>query len=787
MPRARRLFTILLVGSFIATSGILASEVLTSALTAEAADLNQFDAGNIMSDAKFYDGNALSESEVQTFLNGKVPTCTINNGQPSHAAGAPYYNSSGAQYSTVASTCLKDYSQTTPNMTGEAGKCAAFTGNSSESAASIIARIGQACNVSQKVLLVLLEKEQSLVRDTWPLVKQYDSATGFACYDNGQPCVGGYAGFFYQVWAAALQFQRYGTGSFTWYPVGQVSNILYQANNADCGTRATFISNRATAALYYYTPYTPNAAALAAGYGLGDACSAYGNRNFYQLYVDWFGSTQGNPDPKAMSSTPAPTLSRTGAVLPGEVLTAVISGWDANVAFTYQWTRNGAAISGGNGASYTTVLADNGTSIQVTVTGTKAGYIASTQTSAASAQVTAPTPTAATSSTTIQSLVSSRLADTRPGAQTIDGQVSGTGPIGPGKILRVPILGRNGIPATGVDSVSLNVTVVAGSEGGFITVFPTGTALPNASNVNFLAGKIVPNAVQVKVGSDGSISVFSQANNANIIVDINGWYPTGGSFTTFTPARLLDTRAGSQTVDGQYRATGLIRSGQTIRFAALGRNGVPMSGVTAVSLNVTSVMPSTEGFLTVFPSGTALPNASNLNFYGGQTRANTVISKVGADGTISVYNGGGNTDLVVDISGWYSSAPGFSSLSPARLVDTRAGSSTIDGQFVRIGAIGAGQTLRLKVLDRAGVPSTGVGAVSLNVTAVTPSTVGQLIIYPSGAAMPNTSNLNFTSTQTVANAVIAKVGADGYINIVNNSSGSTNLVVDVNGWFPASN
>lgn len=787
MPRVKRLLTILLVSSFVATSGIFASETFSSPLAAEAADLSQFDAGNIISDAKFYDGNALSESEVQAFLNGKVSTCTINNGQPSHAAGAPYYNSAGAQYSTVASTCLKDYSQTTPSMTGETGKCAAFTGRSSESAASIIARIGQACNVSQKVLLVLLEKEQSLVRDSWPLVKQYDSATGFACYDNGQPCVGGYAGFFYQVWAAALQFQRYGTGSFTWYPVGQVSNILYQANNVGCGTRATLISNRATAALYYYTPYAPNAAAIAAGYGLGDACSAYGNRNFYQLYVDWFGSTQGNPDPKPMGSTPVPTLSRTGVVLPGDALTAVVSGWDTNVSFTYQWLRDGTAISGANGASYTTVSGDNGTSIQVRVTGSKAGYISSTQTSTASAQVTAPIPTPTTSSTTIQSLVSSRLADTRPGTQTIDGQVSGTGPIGPGKILRVPILGRNGIPANGVDSVSLNVTVVAGSEGGFITVFPTGTALPNASNVNFLAGRIVPNAVQVKVGLDGSISVFSQANDVHIIVDVNAWYPTAGSFTTFTPARLLDTRAGSQTVDGQYRATGLIRSGQTIRFAALGRNGVPTSGVTAVSLNVTSVMPSTEGFLTVFPSGTALPNSSNLNFYGGQTRANTVISKVGPDGTISVYNGGGNTDLVVDISGWYSSAPGYTSLSPARLVDTRAGSSTIDGQFVRIGAIGAGQTLRLKVLNRAGVPSTGVGAVSLNVTAVTPSAVGQLIIYPSGAAMPNTSNLNFTSTQTVANAVIAKVGADGHVNIVNNSSGSTNLVVDVNGWFPASN
>jgi hypothetical protein len=277
----------------IATAGFVSITLATTDEPATAADLSQFEAGNIISDSKFFDGNAMSSAEVQTFLNARVPTCSINNGQPSHAAGAPYYNSSGNIYSYVADSCLKDFRQSTPTLGAQAGACAAYEGRSSESAAEIIARVGQACNISQKVLLVLLQKEQILVSDTWPLVKQFNEATGFACYDNGQPCVGGYAGFFTQVWAAALQFQRYGTGSFTWYPVGQVTQVLYKDNNASCGTKGILIENRATAALYYYTPYTPNAAALAAGYGLGDDCSAYGNRNFYQMYVDWFGSTRG--------------------------------------------------------------------------------------------------------------------------------------------------------------------------------------------------------------------------------------------------------------------------------------------------------------------------------------------------------------------------------------------------------------------------------------------------------------------------------------------------------------
>ena len=239
---------------------------------ASAADLRQFDAGRIFDDVVFFDGSALNASQVQAFLNQRGGSCTH-------------------------SLCLRNYRQTTPTMAAQFdgnGRqiCSVYQGAPNETAAEIIAKIGRACNISQKVLLVLLQKEQSLVTRTNTTESHLRAATGFACYDNGQPCVAAEAGFFRQVWSAARQFQYYGTGWATYYPVGRWSNILYQANMPSCGTKSVFISNRATAALYYYTPYTPNAAALAAGYGLGDACSAYGNRNMYQFFVDWFGSTR---------------------------------------------------------------------------------------------------------------------------------------------------------------------------------------------------------------------------------------------------------------------------------------------------------------------------------------------------------------------------------------------------------------------------------------------------------------------------------------------------------------
>ena len=123
---------------------------------------------------------------------------------------------------------------------------------------------------------------------------------GQGCPDTAA-CDTAYYGFFNQVYGAARQFKRYanppGTSQyFTWYEPGNTWNVGYHPN-AGCGSSPVYIENQATANLYYYTPYQPNRAAIAAGYGEGDGCSAYGNRNFFQYFTDWFGSTQGGGDP----------------------------------------------------------------------------------------------------------------------------------------------------------------------------------------------------------------------------------------------------------------------------------------------------------------------------------------------------------------------------------------------------------------------------------------------------------------------------------------------------------
>lgn len=225
-----------------------------------------FSPGNLISDANFYTGSALSEGDIQSFLSGAVPTCR-------------------AGY-----TCLKDYTQATTTIAADKN-CAAYSGASAETSARIIAKVGAACGISQKALLVLLQKEQGLITDDWPVVKQYEQATGYTCPDAA-PCSAASAGFFQQVYGAAWQFKEYlGSSTFTWFPVGKTSSILFNPDaSLGCGSAPVTIWNKATAGLYYYTPYQPNAAAIA-NYPLdGDGCSSYGNGLFWGVYTDWFGS-----------------------------------------------------------------------------------------------------------------------------------------------------------------------------------------------------------------------------------------------------------------------------------------------------------------------------------------------------------------------------------------------------------------------------------------------------------------------------------------------------------------
>lgn len=240
---------------------------------------SDFNASRIIDDPIFFDSTTLGASDIQAFLNSKVPVCDTW-----HAA------SSG---NSPPFTCLKDFRQ---DISGRPADqyCSGAVGGGNKSAAEIIKDVSVACSVSPKVLIVLLQKEQSLVTDTWPWAVQYEKATGYYCPDDpARPgwCDPEYAGFFNQVWYAARQFQRYTKEPQNFnFAVGRTSLVKYQANNDACGGTNLTMQNGATAALYNYTPYQPNAAALANLYGTGDSCSAYGNRNFWRLYSDWFGS-----------------------------------------------------------------------------------------------------------------------------------------------------------------------------------------------------------------------------------------------------------------------------------------------------------------------------------------------------------------------------------------------------------------------------------------------------------------------------------------------------------------
>ncbi len=275
--------------------GLVGSALPQSASALSGTD---FRAGNIIADGVFYDGGDMSLYDIQNFLNSKVPVCDTW-GQQQHSSGqtrAAYGTSRG---NAPPYTCLKDYRQDVPLRQAENGLCTGI-GSGYKSAAQIIQEVSISCNINPKVLITLLQKEQSLVTDDWPWTTQYQKATGYGCPDTA-PCNEIYYGFFNQVYMAARQYKRYLTSpnSFS-YRAGVINNIWYRPDNLgtpqneqnDCGRTGVQVSSYATAGLYNYTPYQPNQAALNNLNGTGDGCSSYGNRDFWKLYSEWFGSTQ---------------------------------------------------------------------------------------------------------------------------------------------------------------------------------------------------------------------------------------------------------------------------------------------------------------------------------------------------------------------------------------------------------------------------------------------------------------------------------------------------------------
>ncbi len=398
-----------------------------------------------------------------------------------------------------------------------------------------------------------------------------------------------------------------------------------------------------------------------------------------------------------------------------------------------------------------------------------------------------------------------RIMDTRSsGGYQYQGQTMQPNQIDP--LTVTGTFGTQTVP-TSATAVVLNVTVAnAQSTGGFLTVYPAGNTEPGVSNINWNASDTKATLVVVQVGTGGQIDIAnSPIGSVDVIVDVMGYYGTyttgsdQGGFVPLSPNRLIDTRQNS----GYEAAGSSLTGGTTGNFQITGVGDVPFSQVEAVVLEITVTnTTSNGGFLTVWPTGGSVPQASVLNWSSGQTIANRVVVGVsqnsGTYGQISVYNALGNADLVVDVEGYFTSAsisPGtnlstvgfFNPIVPFRVCDTRL---TSGNQCANKSLSGTSQQISVTIAGQSSgtssVPSltstTPPLAVVANMTAANTTQWSFLTAWPAGSQEPNTSDLNWSQAIWATSNMDEVILGNGQITVAN-AFGSTQVIVDVFGWY----
>ena len=366
-----------------------------------------------------------------------------------------------------------------------------------------------------------------------------------------------------------------------------------------------------------------------------------------------------------------------------------------------------------------------------------------------------------------QAVAPHRLADTRP-----DQGAFGFTRIS-SSVIRVQVAGIAGVPV-GASAAVLNITGVNTTAAGYVTVYPAGSALPTASNVNFDgAGQVMANMATVKLGDGGAVDVYMQ-RKMDVAIDVSGAY-VPVSLGASVQAGRLETLAGGafRVLDTRDRGFGVGTSG--VERVDVSSAGVPADAI-AVVVNITATNTGV-GFWTAFPLNTVRPNASNLNIdTPGQTRAGQAIVLLSGTPAFNVFSLGGG-DLIVDVAGWFTGAAAttakttdglFVPSNPMRLLDTR-------NMFVM--PTWGGSTLEFSVLPTVAQ----VSAVAVNITGTESMVSGFVTAFPAGVGRPKASNLNVdTWDETIANHAIVRVSNRG-LSLFNLQG--LHMIADLSGWY----
>lgn len=328
---------------------------------------------------------------------------------------------------------------------------------------------------------------------------------------------------------------------------------------------------------------------------------------------------------------------------------------------------------------------------------------------------------------------------------------------GAGEVRDVAVSGSAGVPDEGVAAVVVNLTATGVTAPTYVTVWPKGSTRPGTSNLNPRPGQDTANLAIVPVDDTGAISVYNHAGRADVIVDVVGWIPAGAGYVVAS-SRLIDTRL----------------SGARVGPMGLLTVGVPGVGDGVAVLNVTGAGATTPTYLTVWPSGTARPATSNLNLTDATAAANLALVPAGADGTVSVLNLAGSTDVVVDLLGWFPVASGVRALTPTRLLDTRTAGAPAQPT--------SSPSLSAAAVDA--ITGGGEGSLVATLTGVDATVAAFVTAWPGAGTRPSTSNLNVRPGMAVANLALLPVVPGGQVAFFLNA-GRAQLVVDAAAWVPS--
>ncbi len=371
------------------------------------------------------------------------------------------------------------------------------------------------------------------------------------------------------------------------------------------------------------------------------------------------------------------------------------------------------------------------------------------------------------------------------------------GNLGDGGTLSVPVTGTNGVPSTGVTAVVVSLTAIG--QVGNLVAYPSDEAAPGISNLQVINGQAVNNMAIVRVSSyysgnvpPGSLTVRNAAGSTHIFVDLQGYYlagpgSAGGSgYMPIQPTRLLDTRYG---VGGPY---GPVPGNQSVLVQATGGSTTVPAGATAVSVNIATINPQTNGYVVAYayqPGGRTdggdKPGTATVNLQPGQDVDNADQVPLGADGRFQVYVANSPLNLAVDVTGYYVNSGGSSyvPLPGTRIINTVAG-----GPFYANTATPVSYTNNA---GGDGIPASDVSAVALDITVLNNTSGGNLRVYPTDApAVPNIASLNYhTPPAAVTNLVISRLDRNGRANLYSaqfSTSDHVDVIIDVVGYYTAS-